>query len=53
MAKEHIGFNEFTRRLGTSSRQTSRLIKGEANLTLATLAEISSVIGKHPKLTFE
>jgi len=53
MAKEQIGFNEFTRRLGSSSRQTSRVIKGEANLTLATLAEISSVIGKKPRLSFE
>lgn len=53
MAEEHIGFNEFTRRLGSSSRQTSRIIKGEANLTIATLAEISSVIGKKPKLVFE
>ena len=53
MAKEQIGFNEFTRRLGSSSRQTSRVIKGEANLTLATLAEISSVIGKKPRLIFE
>ena len=53
MAKEQIGFNEFTRRLGSSSRQTSRVIKGEANLTLATLSEISSVIGKKPRIIFE
>lgn len=53
MAKEGIGFNEFTRRLGTSSRQTSKVIKGEANLTIVTIAEIASVMGKRPKIRFE
>lgn len=53
MAREGIGFNEFTRRLGTSSRQTSKVIKGEANLTIATIAEIALVMGKKPKISFE
>lgn len=53
MAKEDIGFNELTRRLGTSARQTSRVIKCEANLTIASIAEIASVMGKKPKIIFE
>lgn len=53
MANESIGINELTRRLQTSSRQTSRLMKGEANATLATIAAIASLIGKQAKLVFE
>ena len=53
MAREGIGFNEFTKRLGTSTRQTSRVLKGEANLTIVTIAEIATLMGKKPKITFE
>lgn len=53
MGREGIGFNELTRRLGTSTRQTSRLLKGQANLTMASIAEVGALIGKKPKVTFE
>lgn len=53
MAKEKIGFNELTRRLHTSSRQTSRLLKGEANLTMASIAELAAVMGKKARVVFE
>lgn len=53
MAKEKIGFNEFAKRLGTSSRQTGRIIKQQANINLLTLAEIAYVLGKRPRLSFE
>ena len=53
MAKEKIGFNELTRRLDTSSRQTSRLLKGEANLTMASIAELAAVMGKKARVVFE
>jgi hypothetical protein len=53
MADEGIGINELTRRLQTSSRQTSRIMKGEANITLATLAEVAAVIGVKLKIVFE
>lgn len=53
MAEEEIGINELTRRLNTSSRQTSRIMKGEANITLATLAEVAAVMGLRPKIVFE
>jgi len=53
MAEEGIGINELTRRLKTSSRQTSRIMKGEANVTLATLAEVAAVVGAKAKIVFE
>jgi transcriptional regulator with XRE-family HTH domain len=53
MAEEGIGINELTRRLNTSSRQTSRIMKGEANITLATLAEVAGVIGVKARIVFE
>ena len=53
MAKEDIGIVELTKRLQTSSRQTSRIMKGEANVTLATLAEVAIYIGKVPRIVFE
>lgn len=53
MAKEAIGIVELTKRLETSTRQTSRIMKGEANVTLATLAEVAVHIGKVPRIIFE
>ena len=53
MASEGIGINELTRRLETSSRQTSRIMKGEANITLATLASIAALMDKKAKIVFE
>ncbi len=53
MIKEGIGIVELTKRLETSTRQTSRIMKGEANVTLATLAEVAIHIGKVPRIVFE
>ena len=53
MASEKIGFNEFTRRLDTTARQTSLIMKGQANLKLATIAELASVMGKKARIVFE
>lgn len=53
MAKEDIGIVELTKRLKTSTRQTSRIMKGEANVTLATLAEIAAYMGKVSRIVFE
>lgn len=53
MSEEQIGIVELTSRLQTSTRQTSRIMKGEANITLATLAELAAVMGKIPKIIFE
>ena len=46
MSEHDIGFNAFSRRLGKSPSQVSRMIKGEANLTLATIAQIYALIGR-------
>jgi hypothetical protein len=53
MASERIGFNEFTRRLDTTARQTSLIMKGQANLKLATIAELASIMGKKARIVFE
>jgi len=53
MARESIGIVELTKRLETSTRQTSRIMKGEANVTLATVAEVAIQMGKVPKLVFD
>jgi len=45
MSKNNMGFNEFVHKIGKSPTQVSRIIKGEANLTLATVAQLYAVIG--------
>ena len=53
LAKENIGIVTFNERFKVSSKQTNNILKGEANLTLATLVEFSHKIGKKPKIVFE
>lgn len=53
MKEEKIGFNELTRRLRTSSRHTSRLLKGEANLTMGSVAELAALMKKRPRIVFD
>lgn len=53
MAKEKIGFNELTRRLDMSPATASKILRGDANLTLETIAIIAQVIGAEPSLSFE
>ena len=48
--KEKIGFNELVRRLAMSPAQVSKIQKGEANLTLASLAHIFALLKQHPHL---
>ena len=45
MAENKIGFNELKRRLGMSATTVSKIIRGDANLTLDTLALISQSTG--------
>lgn len=49
-AQENIGFNELVRRLGTSPTQVAKIQKGEANLTIASLAHIFALLKKQPHL---
>jgi len=50
MKKEEIGFNELVRRLDISPTQVSKIQKGEANLTLASVAHIFALLKRHPRL---
>jgi antitoxin component HigA of HigAB toxin-antitoxin module len=52
MSREQIGFNEFQRRLGMSTATASKLIKGEANITLDTIAAVAQLIGTTPTLQY-
>ena len=46
-----IGFNDVVRKLGKSPSQVSKIIKGEANLTLATIAQIFAMMGQKPRIS--
>ena len=50
MAAQNIGFNELVRKLGKSPTQVSKIIKGQANLTLATVAQIYALMGVRPHI---
>ena len=53
MAQEGIGFNEFMRRLATSPRKVSKILKGDCNLTMLSIAQLAALLGKRVKLVFE
>lgn len=46
MAERGMGFNEFVRKCGKSPAQVSKIIKGEANITLATVAQLYALMGR-------
>ena len=46
MAKNNVGFNDLVRKLGKNPTQVSKIIKGEANLTLATIAQLYAFMGQ-------
>ena len=52
MKKEKIGFNELVRRLNVSPTHAAKIKRGEANLTLSSLAHIFALIGQKPNLVF-
>ena len=45
MADNNIGFNDLVKKMGKSPTQVSKIIKGEANLTLATIAQLYAIMG--------
>lgn len=53
MTQEKIGFNELVRRLSISPTQVIKIQKGEANLTLASLAHIAALLKIQPHIVFE
>ena len=50
MSTNDIGFNDFVKKLGKSPSQVSKIIKGEANLTITSIAQIFSIMGKIPHI---
>lgn len=53
MKKEDIGFNELAKKLDISPTQMSKILKGQANLTLLSMASIFSSMNLLPQLTFK
>ena len=53
MEKYKLGFNDLVRRLDSSPSQVAKIQKGEANLTLASLAHLFALMGKEPKDVFK
>jgi transcriptional regulator with XRE-family HTH domain len=51
--KNKIGFNELVRRLNSSPAHVSKIQRGEANLTLSSIAHLFSLLGKEPQLIFK
>ncbi len=52
MEKNEIGFNELVRKLHWSPSKVSKIRRGEANLTLASLAHLFALLGKEPQEVF-
>jgi hypothetical protein len=53
MKKNNLGFNELVRKLDSTPKQISKIQKGQANLTLASLAMLSAKLGQEPVILFK
>ena len=53
MEQKNIGFNELAKQLDISPTQMSKILKGQANLTLLSMASIFSSMNLLPQLTFK
>ncbi len=53
MKANDIGFNELVRRLDASPTHVAKIQRGEANLTLSSLAHLLALIGKEPQEVFK
>ena len=53
MKQNNFGFNELVRKLDSTPKQVSRIQKGQANLTLASLAMLSAKLGQEPVISFK
>lgn len=49
---EDAGFNELVRRFGLSPTQVNKIRKGEANLTISTIARLAAIMKKKPHIVF-
>lgn len=53
MKKNKVGFNELVRRLDSSPTHVAKIRRGEANLTVSSLAHLFAVLGKEPEDIFK
>ncbi len=53
MKKNGVGFNELVRRLDSSPAHVAKIQKGNANLTISSMAHILALLGKEPKSIFK
>jgi len=53
MKKEGIGFNELVRRLAISPSHAAKIKRGQANLTIGSLANLLAIMGKESKDLFK
>jgi len=53
MQKQQIGFNELVRRLDSSPAHIAKIQRGEANLTVSSLAHLLALLGKEPQDVFK
>lgn len=52
MEETGMGVNELTRKLGISPSQAAKIRKGQANLTVASIAHVAAFLGKKAHLIF-
>lgn len=53
MEENQISFDELVRRLKSSPARVKKIHRGEANLTVASIAHILALLGKEPKDIFK
>jgi transcriptional regulator with XRE-family HTH domain len=53
MKTHDVGFNELVKRLNSSPSHVSKIQRGEANLTLSSLAHLFALLGKKPRDMFK
>ena len=50
MAEQQLGFNDLSKQFGLSPTQMSKIVKGEGNFTLSTIAHVFSMMGRRLQL---
>jgi len=53
MKKNKMGFNDLVRKLDWSPSKVAKIKRGEANLTIASLAHLFALLGKDPSVALK
>jgi hypothetical protein len=53
MKKNDIGFNALVKRLDSTPTHVAKIQRGEANLTMSSIAHILALVGKEPQDVFK